>query len=271
MFLVGIFLVLVVVVTGLGWLSKVFLFERVLQPAFIGALVGAAGTIFAACIAYTAARDSFEVAKTNAEDNARQRLANEKQQRLFQLQQATRELQWTRETLAFVDKFLSQFEGAAETGQRDYVAFFNDIVQTGGVIQNTGAMVDPLGARLRDLLGRFQMMQNPLNMLNGRPADQTINERATLSFVVTPDNRIIELTVEDLELAYHAASLSIASGTKSLASSAISCVLNGPDRNVVRSHIKANCLAISAEGFSPFSAWICFIDVIRLAMSSARL
>jgi hypothetical protein len=40
--------------------------------------------------------------------------------------------------------------------------------------------------------------------------------------------------MENLELGHHAASLSIASGTKSVASSAISCVLNGPDRNIER-------------------------------------
>src|SRR5438067_5398379 len=71
-FLLVIFLILLGCVVGIGWLSKVLIFGR-LEPPFIGALVGAAGTIFAGCIAYSAASQNLEIARASAENAANQK------------------------------------------------------------------------------------------------------------------------------------------------------------------------------------------------------
>ena len=77
---------------------------------------------------------------------------------------------------------MAQFDGASETGPRDYVAFLNDVYQTGGVVAPMGYMIDPAGSKIREAMQRFQSMQGPLNTVMNRPvSEQAVNDRIALS------------------------------------------------------------------------------------------
>jgi hypothetical protein len=181
LFLLTVFIVLLVSIFVIAWISKTYIFTQ-LEPAFLGALIAAAGTIFAACIAYTAASQNLEMASKTAEDNAKQRLENEKQQKRFQLQQAVTELQQARDVLAYLDRLLNQFDGASESGDRDFVAYMADVDRAGGIVQYMGPIPQGLYAKVQELFMRFNNMRGPLNMLNnGRPAAETANERAAIN------------------------------------------------------------------------------------------
>jgi hypothetical protein len=87
LFLLEVGVSLLVIISAIAWVSR-FFFERRLEPAFVGALVAASGTIFAACIAYNAASKSLEIAQANNEQAEKQRVENEKsQKRLREIKQ----------------------------------------------------------------------------------------------------------------------------------------------------------------------------------------
>jgi hypothetical protein len=178
------FVVLVGAIFLLGLLSQKFLFAGRLEPAFIGALVGASGTIFAACIAYTAASKSLEMATKTAEDNALQRAENERNQKRWQLQNARNELKTTRDALAYMDKFLTQFDGAADTGSRDYVTCLNDIYRSGGVPFYSAPVTQAFQSRLQEMTVRFNNMQGPMGGVVNRPADEVVQERAAMNRII---------------------------------------------------------------------------------------
>lgn len=181
LFLLTVLLVLLALIFVIAWISRIFIFDK-LEPAFLGALVAAAGTIFAACIAYTAASQNLEMANKTAEDNAKQRIENEKQQKRYQLQQAMSELQQTRDVLAYLDRLLTQFDGASESGDRDYVAYMADVDRSGGVVQYLGGAPASIGPKVGEIFIRFSNMRGALSMLNnGRPSSETAAERAAIN------------------------------------------------------------------------------------------
>lgn len=183
-FLSTVLIVLFALIAAFGWASRFFdLFGTGrLEPAFMGALVAAAGAIFAACIAYTAASQNLEMASRTAEENAKQRLETEKQQRDFRQRQAATELSQLREALAFIDRYSRDFDGASEVGPRDYAAFYNDVYQAGGITPFQGMVPEPLRPRVHHEFTRFLALQNPFNMLVHRLADPgAADQRLALS------------------------------------------------------------------------------------------
>lgn len=181
LFLTIVFFVLIAAVFVIGWISKTFIFDR-LEPPFVGALVAAAGTIFAACIAYTAAIQSLEMARLAAEEGAKQRLEGEKQQKRLQMQQSVFELQSSRAVLEYLDGILAKFDGAAESGDRDYVAFMNDVDRAGGIVQFMGSAPQNIFSKVQEVFLRFNNIRGALNMLNnGRSAAEVAAERAALN------------------------------------------------------------------------------------------
>jgi hypothetical protein len=112
-------LILTGLVWGASWLS-IKIRGQPLDMSFLGALIGAAGTIFAATIAYVAVQIQLDAAKAQAADNA-------KMQQTFQKQQAKSELANLRLGRNELADLLSQFDG----------------VSTGGYPQELGLVVTP--------------------------------------------------------------------------------------------------------------------------------
>ena len=165
----------------IGWISKTFIWTE-LQPAFIGALVAAAGAVFAACIAYTAARENLEMANQMAKENAEQRLENQKQQKAFRIQQAKMELKQTREVLAYLDRLLANFEGAGVSGEKDYVAFMRELDRAGGIVQYMGPVPHSLHGKVQEIFMRFNNIKPHLNMVGqGGSRSEIEAERAALN------------------------------------------------------------------------------------------
>jgi hypothetical protein len=110
-FLLTVFLVLLTCIFLIGWISKRFFFGKI-EPPFVGALVGASGTIFAACVAYIAATDNLEVARMSARvameqaDDAKQHLA------AAETKAAAHELETMRLLLAYCDALIEKLETA---------------------------------------------------------------------------------------------------------------------------------------------------------------
>lgn len=178
-------------ILGVGWISKTLIWGN-LQLAFIGALVAAAGAIFAACIAYTGARENLEIASNTAEQNARQRIENQKQQKTWQIRQATTELSQLREALSDVKKFLGQFDGATEAGPRDYVDLYKEVFYEGGITPYQGNSVKPFRSRLHQVFNKIQMMQNSMHMIM-RPDASDISAEARLKLSRSIKERLAEL------------------------------------------------------------------------------
>ncbi len=190
-FLSTVFFVLLSSILIIGWISKTFIWTE-LQPAFIGALVAAAGAIFAACIAYTGARENLEIASNTAEQNARQRIEFQKQQKTFQIQQATTELSQLREVFSDTENFLAKFDGATEAGLRDYVDLYQEVLYEGGITLYMVNIVEPFRSRLHQVFSRIQMMQNSIQMIM-RPDAPDISAEARLKLSRSIKDRLAEL------------------------------------------------------------------------------
>jgi hypothetical protein len=197
-FLLIVFFVLAGCVLAIAWISKTFIFDK-LEPAFVGALVGAAGTIFAACIAYTAASQNLEMARIASEIGEKQRLEGERNMKRFAREQAARELQTMRETQSFMDRLLAAFAGATDgIGDHDFFARMMDSDRSGAIVAYTGSAPDPFRGRISDLFQRLFAVKNATIQANAfaqnpqRPADQTSEERNRLNASIR--DRIVEAT-----------------------------------------------------------------------------
>jgi hypothetical protein len=129
--------------------------------SFLGALIGAAGTIFAATIAYVAVQIQLDAAKEQAADNV-------KMQQTFQKQQAKSELANLRLGRSEILDFLNQFDGLAQGGgqYRDKLLALH---KAGKVPLNmTSMMPPPFYGRAQTLLQRIYGLANQLNNWNSQ-------------------------------------------------------------------------------------------------------
>jgi len=197
-FLLIVFIALAGCVLTMAWISKAFIFER-LEPAFVGALVGAAGTIFAACIAYTAASQNLEMARIASENGEKQRLEGERNMKRFAKEQAAREFQTMRETQGFMDRLLATFGGATDgIGDHDFFAKMMDADRNGAIVAYVGNAPDPFRVRISDLFQRLFAIKNATIQANAfaqnpqRPPDQTSEDRNRLNASIR--DRMVEAT-----------------------------------------------------------------------------
>jgi hypothetical protein len=196
LFLLTVFVVLVASIAAIAWISKVYIFGQ-LEPAFVGALVGAAGTIFAACIAYTAASDNLQIARDASALAERQRLEGERNQKRFAREQANREIQALRELQAFMDRLLAAFAGATDgIGDHDFFAKMMDADRNGTIVGYMGNAPDPFRVRTADLIQRLFGIKNTTIQANAmaqnpqRPTAETNEDRNRLNASIR--DRIVE-------------------------------------------------------------------------------
>jgi hypothetical protein len=182
-FLILVFLILLTAVVGISWISGRFVFAG-LQPPFVGALVGAAGTIFAGCIAYTAASDSVSIANENLRiaNVARDEAINERKQLVAKAAKdaqasnaaevrAIEDLKWT------VDRLVARFSGAQDTGPNDYFALMFKAEQGGAITPRfRRKLPEDLAVKATDAFDRLGGLRNGamrLIDLNGVHPPQT--------------------------------------------------------------------------------------------------
>jgi hypothetical protein len=110
-FLLTVFIVLLAAIVLIGWISKMFIFGK-LEPPFLGALVAAGGTIFAACIAYSAAIENLRIAQKAVETAEKRQADAEAVTRSERRTRNVRELDQMQHLKDFLERLLTQFAGA---------------------------------------------------------------------------------------------------------------------------------------------------------------
>jgi hypothetical protein len=161
-FLLTMFVVLLAAIVLFGWISKTFIFGK-LEPPFLGALVAAAGAIFAACIAYSAAIETLRTAQKAAE-TAEKRQANAEATRHADIRvQDIRELGQMRHLQEFLDRLLAPFSNAHDQlGEHDDYSCYKSADRLGSLIPFLASAPNNFGLRAIDLLQRPLGMQGPI-------------------------------------------------------------------------------------------------------------
>jgi hypothetical protein len=193
MFLLTVGLILIGSVLLIGWGSTYWPFKQ-REPAFLGALVGASGTIFAACVAYTAASQNLEIGHLAAETAAKQKIEGEAIQRRFAKEQAIRELQQMRDLFDFSNRILERFAGASEAGSRDYFIYMTEAIRDGFIAFYQGGAPEPFGNKARETYQRFYNVRSSVEQSKNRLVGiaQDYPERADLNRAIR--DRLGEIT-----------------------------------------------------------------------------
>jgi hypothetical protein len=124
-------------------------------------LVAAAGTIFAACIAYTAASQTLEIARLASANAENQRIETERNARRFAREQAQHEIQSLRDAKSFMDRLLAVFDGATDgIGDHDFFAKMLDADRNGAIVNYGGGAPEVFRVRLYDLFQRLFAIKN---------------------------------------------------------------------------------------------------------------
>lgn len=114
-------------------ISQQYFFAKKLEPAFVGALVAASGTIFAGCIAYSAASENVRIANEARLEAVRDRdvlaakVAKDAQDAKLAEMRAIDGLKQR------VDRLIGQFDGATNAGPNDYFQKIYDAEQYGAL------------------------------------------------------------------------------------------------------------------------------------------
>jgi hypothetical protein len=198
-FLPLVFFVLFASVLVLGWISQRFVFGK-LEPPFIGALVAAAGTIFAGCIAYTAANENVAIAAKGRDDAIEQRNKLEAQVAKAADDTLQRELRTVRELKQFVDDYIACFKDATNREDSDFFRYMIDSENAGNFPNFIGSPPpESLRFRFATAHQRFLSVRGSAMRLmdartrGGMPDDEFNGRRAEL-------NLAIRGRVEDLKV-----------------------------------------------------------------------
>ena len=73
-----------------------------------------------------------------------------------------------------MDQLINKFEGASESGERDYVGFMGDVSRSGGVVPYQAPLPQPLMGRMQDKIIRFSNMQGENNAVLHSASDQMV-------------------------------------------------------------------------------------------------
>ncbi|MBR0855648.1 hypothetical protein [Bradyrhizobium liaoningense] len=160
MFLVLVAGILLFFIVTLSVFSQHCIFEK-LEPAFVGALVAASGTIFAGCIAYSAASENIRVAEQARADAIAERNAltakvakDAQDAKLIEL----RAIQGLKQT---VDRLAGQFDGATDSGEKDYFQMIFDAEQYGRLTPRVRRTVpEDLIARAAEIFDHITGIRN---------------------------------------------------------------------------------------------------------------
>jgi hypothetical protein len=154
-FLITVFVVLLISVILIGWVSKAFIFGK-LEPPFLGALVAAAGAIFAACIAYSAAIENVRVAQNAAAAATKNRAEAERLLLRDQRQKAEEEAGQLFYLLEFLERLLELFKNARDQiGDGDYFSCYQHASRLGLLIPFSGNAPGHWPIRASELMQRL--------------------------------------------------------------------------------------------------------------------
>jgi hypothetical protein len=154
-FLLTVFVILLTAVIVIGWISKAYIFGK-LEPPFIGALVAAAGAIFAACIAYSAAIENVKMARRAADTALKNQAEAERLLQESRRDQALRELGQMHHLQTFFSRLLVSFDGVRDQiGDNDYFSCYENAARQGLLVTFTGGAPGTFSARARDLMQRL--------------------------------------------------------------------------------------------------------------------
>jgi hypothetical protein len=124
-----------------------------IDPAFLGALIGAAGTIFAATIAYVAVRKQIDQA------NAAVRLG-ERLQAKFAAEQVARELEGLCGLKTWFDARLVPFSDTDETSDNGYLASLDQFIRDGGLVSFMGQAPPEFYGQAQEAFQRLNGVMN---------------------------------------------------------------------------------------------------------------
>ena len=130
MFLTLVAAILLFAISTIGVISQQYIFGKV-EPAFVGALVGASGTIFAGCIAYQAASQNVSIAEMARADAVKERDALTAKVAKDAQDAKQAELQAVQALKQNVDRIVEQFDGSTDVGDKDYFQHLFDAQQYG--------------------------------------------------------------------------------------------------------------------------------------------
>lgn len=158
LFIVG--FVLFLAILCLAHISKKSIFGK-LEPAFVGALISASGTIFAGTLAFTVANENLEVARQTAENSARQAEDYRRELNTNRRNNANAELDSLRELYRFNERLLRTF-GPEPEKNKNYEFFFSvlNANETGRLINFNGPIPRPFVAAAPDMLQRFALVRD---------------------------------------------------------------------------------------------------------------
>jgi hypothetical protein len=166
-FLLTVFIVLLAAIVLIGWISKTFIFGK-LEPPFLGALVAAGGTIFAACIAYSAAIENLRIAQKAVETAEKRQADAEAVTRSERRTRNVHELDQMQHLKDFLERLLTQFAGASDRiGDSDYYSCYKNADRLGLLIPFLGPAPDNFGVRGMDLMQRLIGVQGPIAQAEG--------------------------------------------------------------------------------------------------------
>lgn len=137
-------------------ISRLFIFGK-LEPAFLGALVGASGTIFAACIAYVAASKTLEATEATARQNAEHQAKFEQLQKSAQIDRERAELQQVNDMISFYGNILAALDAASG---RENLMTLSDADGDGVIVMFGGNLPEPLRARSQEVSNRLWTVKN---------------------------------------------------------------------------------------------------------------
>jgi len=227
-FLLSVFFTLLATVIGVAWISKNFIFDK-LEPAFLGALVAAAGATFAACIAYSAAIENVKLAQRAAEKAAADLAESERKRDEQELKRATKEHADICRLANFLDRMLKPFQNAQDMrGDQDYFDCYKDAERKGLIAPFLGSVREDLSTMTIDLMTRLVNLRQPISqaevaLLQTRDAPGFNRERERLSegikTIVAEAKVLRERVAGAAEIAYHYSMLliSVAGGKLAVA------------------------------------------------------
>ncbi|MEY9185327.1 hypothetical protein ABIG06_006826 [Bradyrhizobium sp. USDA 326] len=146
-------LILFIVLVGLIWLttwiSKTFVFAKPeVDPGFLGALIGAAGTIFAGYMVLMATNEQIRLAKDAAAQAEQAQAKAEQNQAKFAKLQAERELHGLKDLVLWYDNLLEPFQSLPD----DDVSHLNALTE----VQRRGKLVSFSGNLPQEFSGVSQ-------------------------------------------------------------------------------------------------------------------
>jgi hypothetical protein len=148
------------------WLTSVKYWS--VDPAFLGALIGAAGTIFAATIAYVAVQKQIDLAKQQAEDGVRA-------QQKFEKQQAETYLIGLRSGKAQINESLQAFLEIPDQDPDRYRDTLLALFRAGNLRMNISAnMPGDFPSRAQDFVQRMNALRYQVEVLFNQNPDPSV-------------------------------------------------------------------------------------------------